>query len=93
VERCLNDHPEVHECAVLAQQLEDRRMALRAFVHLKPGAIGDAAQTKQLRDFVKSRLTPFKAPRLIEYVDRLPHTGTGKIDRQALTAPPTKETA
>lgn len=93
VERCLNDHPEVHECAVLAVQLEDKRMALRAIVHLKPGQTNDEAQTKRLRDFVKSRLTPFKAPRLIDYVDGLPHTGTGKIDRQALTNIPTKETA
>jgi len=84
VERCLNDHPEVHECAVLAVQLDDKRMALRAVVHLKPGQAGDEAQTKRLRDFVKSRLTPFKSPRLFEYVDGLPHTGTGKIDRQAL---------
>lgn len=84
VERCLNDHPEVHECAVLAVQLEDKRMALRAVVQLKPGVTGDAAQTKRLREFVKQQLTPFKSPRLFDYVDQLPHTGTGKIDRQAL---------
>ena len=93
VERCLNEHPEVHECAVQAVQLEDKRMALRAIVHLKPGQTGDKAQTKRLRDFVKSQLTPFKAPRLIEYADGLPHTGTGKIDRQALPTLSTKETA
>tara|TARA_B110000003_G_scaffold24218_1_gene23170 strand:- start:1519 stop:4266 length:2748 start_codon:yes stop_codon:yes gene_type:complete len=92
VERCLNDHADVHECAILAVQLEDKRMALRAFVHLKPGQSGDKAQTKKLRDFVKSQLTPFKSPRLIEYLDGLPHTGTGKIDRQALITMTTKET-
>ncbi|MGR3704721.1 benzoate-CoA ligase family protein [Sulfitobacter sp.] len=84
VERCLNEHPEVHECAVLAAQLEDKRMALRAIVTLVPGQTGDDAQTLRLRDHVKAYLTPYKAPRIFDYVAELPKTGTGKIDRQAL---------
>lgn len=84
VERCLNQHPDVHECAVLAYQLADKRMALRAVVSLVATSVAGEAQTQTLRDFVKSKLTPFKAPRLIDYVDDLPKTGTGKIDRQAL---------
>ena len=88
VERCLNEHPEVRECAVLAEQLEDRRAALRAVVCLVSGCTGDDAQTLRLRDFVKARLAPYKAPRLIDYVAELPMTGTGKIDRQALRRGP-----
>lgn len=84
VERCLNEHPDVHECAVLAEQLEDKRTALRAVVTLTADRVGDEAQTERLRDHVKAQLTPFKAPRLFDYVDELPKTGTGKIDRQAL---------
>lgn len=84
VERCLNEHPAIHECVVLADQLEDKRIALRAVVSLVPGAAADEAQTKNLRDFVKQQLTPYKSPRLFDYVDDLPKTGTGKIDRQAL---------
>lgn len=84
VERCLNEHPNVHECAVLAHQLEDRRMALRAIVSLVPGVAADDAQTRKLREHVKSLLTPYKSPRLFDYVAELPKTGTGKIDRQAL---------
>jgi acetyl-CoA synthetase len=84
VERCLNEHPDVHECAVLAEQLEDKRTALRAVVALVSGRTGDAAQTLILRDHVKALLTPYKAPRLFDYVAVLPKTGTGKIDRQAL---------
>lgn len=84
VERCLNEHPEVHECAVLAHRLPDQRMALRAVVCLAGARTGDDAQTGRLRDFVKQRLAPYKAPRFVEYVDELPKTGTGKIDRQAL---------
>ncbi|AJE44895.1 salicylyl--CoA ligase [Celeribacter indicus] len=84
VERCLNEHPDVHECAVLAVQLADKRMALRAIVSLVAGVGAGDDQTLKLRDYVKSQLTPFKAPRLFEYVEELPKTGTGKIDRQAL---------
>ncbi len=84
VERCLNEHPNVHECAVLAHQLEDRRMALRAVICLANGNDPDEIQTRRLRDYVKSILTPYKSPRIFEYVAELPKTGTGKIDRQAL---------
>ena len=66
--------------------MPDRRMSLRAVVHLKPGQVGDAAKTKELQDFVKQRLLPFKYPRLVLYVAELPKTGTGKIDRQAVKA-------
>jgi benzoate-CoA ligase family protein len=86
IERCLSEHPAVHECCVLAHQLPDRRMSLGAVVHLKPGQVGDAAKTKELQDFVKSRLLPFKYPRTVTYAEELPKTGTGKIDRRAVRA-------
>ena len=86
VERCLNEHPDVHECAVLAHQLADKRMALRAVVSLVKGVDPCEAQTAKLRDYVKDVLTPYKSPRLLEYREELPKTGTGKIDRQALMA-------
>ncbi len=84
VERCLNEHPDVHECAVLAYQLADKRMALSAVVSVVTGIVTDDAQTQKLREHIKSKLTPYKAPRQFDYVDELPKTGTGKIDRQAL---------
>ncbi len=93
VERCLNEHPDVHECAVLAHQLEDKRMALRAVVSLVSGVAADDAKTRELRDYVKSQLTPFKSPRIFEYLPELPKTGTGKIDRQAIINMPVAETA
>lgn len=84
VERCLAEHPEVHECAVLAHKLADQRTALRAVVQPRNAAAAGDGLTDRLRAYVKDRLTPFKAPRIVEYVDTLPKTGTGKIDRQAL---------
>ncbi|PTA97705.1 benzoate-CoA ligase family protein [Sulfitobacter sp. CB2047] len=88
VERCLNEHPDVHECAVLAEQLADKRTALRAIVSLVSGRRPDEAQTVALRDHIKAHLTPYKAPRIFDYVEELPKTGTGKIDRQALVRKP-----
>ncbi|MEM7399725.1 MAG: benzoate-CoA ligase family protein [Pseudomonadota bacterium] len=83
VERCLNEHPHVNEAAVIALQLADKRMALKAIVSLT-GAEPSDETTNALRGYVKETLTPFKSPRLFDYVANLPKTGTGKIDRQAL---------
>ncbi|VVT08406.1 benzoate-CoA ligase family protein [Rhizobium sp. EC-SD404] len=84
VERCLAEHPHIHECAVLAHQMDDRRMTLKAFVRLRDGFTPDAATTKLLQDHVKQRLLPYKYPRIVTYLPELPKTGTGKLDRQAL---------
>jgi benzoate-CoA ligase family protein len=84
VERCLNEHPDVHECAIVAHELDDRRMTLTAFVCLRDGIVESPNHTKQLQDFVKSKLLPYKYPRNVRFLRELPKTGTGKIDRQAL---------
>ena len=86
IELCLADHPAVRECAVLGVQLPDRRMTTKAFVVLAEGHAPDEGTTGELQDFVKDRLLPYKYPRVIEYRDALPKTGTDKIDRQALLA-------
>lgn len=91
VERCLAEHPHVHECAVLAHQLADKRMTLRAVVRLRDGVIADKTETRSLQDHVRQALLPFKYPRIVDYVDDLPKTGTGKIDRQKLKALPTSD--
>jgi benzoate-CoA ligase family protein len=84
IELCLAEHPLVRECAVFAFELEDRRTSIRAVVALNEPAADAAAVTKELQDYVKGSLLPHKYPRIIDYVDELPKTGTGKIDRQAL---------
>lgn len=84
VELCLAEHPGVRECAVFATELPDRRMTLKAVVAMNDRAFDADATTKLLQDFVKARLLPYKYPREITFIDELPKTGTGKIDRQAL---------
>ncbi len=84
VERCLAEHGVVHECAVIAETMADNRTTLRAVVRLRDDEIGDEAQVRRLQDYVKQTLQPHKYPRIVEFVDDIPKTGTGKIDRQAL---------
>jgi acetyl-CoA synthetase len=84
VELCLAEHPDVRECAVFAVELPDRRMTLKAVVVMNNGGFDSVDATKLLQDYVKAKLLPYKYPREIKFVDELPKTGTGKIDRQAL---------
>lgn len=84
VELCLAEHPDVRECAVFAAELPDRRMTLKAVVVMNVSAFDEADTTRMLQDFVKAKLLPYKYPREVKFIDELPKTGTGKIDRQAL---------
>jgi benzoate-CoA ligase family protein len=84
VELCLAEHPQVRECAVFAVELPDRRMTLKAVVVMNSAAFDESDATKMLQDFVKAKLLPYKYPRQIKFIDELPKTGTGKIDRQVL---------
>lgn len=84
IELCLAEHTSVRECAVMGIELPDRRMTTKAYVVLDAGVVQDGSVTRELQDFVKARLVPYKYPRLVEYFTELPKTGTGKIDRQAL---------
>jgi len=84
VELCLAEHPDIRECAVFAAQLPDRRMTLKAVVVMNGRTFEAAETTRRLQDYVKAKLLPYKYPREIAFLDELPKTGTGKIDRQAV---------
>jgi acetyl-CoA synthetase len=84
VELCLAEHPDIRECAVYAAELPDRRMTLKAVVVMNNRDFDEGETTKMLQDFVKAILLPYKYPREVRFMEELPKTGTGKIDRQAL---------
>ena len=86
IERCLNDHPDVQESCVLGVNAKDGLMTTKAWVVLKSADAAGDATTRQLQDYVKTKLVPYKYPRIVEFRGDLPKTGTGKIDRQALRA-------
>ncbi len=80
VETALMAHDRVFEAAVVGALDESGLVKPMAFVVLKPGSDGERL-TETLQEFVKSRLAPYKYPRWIEFVDALPKTATGKIQR------------
>ena len=73
IERCLNEHEDVKECAVLAHQLADQRMTLRAVVVLRQGGVGDAMKTRELQDYVRT-VDAVQISAAREYVAELPKT-------------------
>lgn len=78
VETTLAQHPAVLEAAVIGVTDANGLTRTKAYVVCKPGQQVDEAT---LKAFVKERLAPYKYPRLIEFVDELPKTATGKIQR------------
>ena len=85
VESCLLMHEAVAECGVVGQADEARGQIVKAFVVLRAGALaaggGVVAMTRTLQDYVKASIAPYKYPREIEFVDALPRTETGKLQR------------
>jgi benzoate-CoA ligase len=78
VEATLMRHPAVLECAVIGSEDDAGLTKTKAFVVVKQGA---ATNEADLKAFVKERLAPYKYPRSIEFIDELPKTATGKIQR------------
>ena len=78
VEEGLLSHPDVLECAVIGAPDPERGTVVKAFVVLKAGA---EANAKALQDHVKQTIAPYKYPRVIEFIDALPKTQTGKVQR------------
>ncbi|UFX42950.1 benzoate-CoA ligase family protein [Bradyrhizobium sp. 41S5] len=81
VEAALLGHPDVAECAVIGAPDEERGQIVSAFIVLKQGARSDDVEVKVLQDHVKATIAPYKYPRAIAFVEALPKTQTGKIQR------------
>jgi 2-aminobenzoate-CoA ligase len=81
VEAVLLEHPKVVECGVVGLPDAERGQVVTAFVVLAPGAEASAATAKELQDFVKAEIAPYKYPRRVEFLDSLPRTATGKLQR------------
>jgi len=84
VEHVLNEHPAVAESAVVASPDRTRGFVVKAFVVLASGQQASDALVTELQDHVKAELAPYKYPRVIEFLERLPRTETGKIQRYLL---------
>jgi 2-aminobenzoate-CoA ligase len=81
VEAALLSHPDVAECAVVAAADEERGYIVQAHVVLTPNANPSPEMAKLLQDHVKATIAPYKYPRSILFIEALPKTATGKIQR------------
>ncbi len=84
IENCLLGHPAVTNVAVVPKPVVERGAVVKAFVVLASGVRGDAALVEALQRHVRGRLAPYEYPKEIEFIDALPMTTTGKVQRRVL---------
>jgi len=84
IESVLVEHPAVQEAAVIGREDHDQLLKPAAYVILRNGTSSTPSLARELQEFVISRLPIFKRPRWVEFVDDLPKTGTGKLQRYKL---------
>ena len=87
IEECLMKHPAVGLAAVVGVPDPMRTEVIKAFIVLKSGHARSAELASEIQDFVRTRLAAHEYPRLMEFVDMLPMTATGKIMRRELRHP------
>ncbi|MGZ3180917.1 MAG: AMP-binding protein [Telluria sp.] len=87
VEDVLLRHPAVAECGVVGRPDEERGQIVEAHVVLKPGHAAGEPMAKELQDYVKEHIAPYKYPRAVRFTDKLPRTETGKLQRFKLRQP------
>ncbi|MHA6626588.1 AMP-binding protein [Pseudonocardia sichuanensis] len=87
VEEAVLTHPDVLECAVVGTPDDARGSVVTAFVRLRDGAAAGDALAAQIQHHVKATIAPYKYPRLVHFVDALPRTATGKLQRFRLRSP------
>ncbi|WP_299736584.1 AMP-binding protein [uncultured Roseobacter sp.] len=84
VEAALLSHPAVAECAVVGLPDDTRGHIVQAYIVLSDKQLENDQLIKDLQDHVKAKIAPYKYPRDIQFIDALPKTATGKIQRFAL---------
>jgi benzoate-CoA ligase family protein len=84
VENALVEHPTVLECGVGSRADQDGLLKPYAFVVLRNGTPGTPELAAELQHFVRSRLAEYKRPRWVDFIDELPKTATGKVQRYKL---------
>jgi acetyl-CoA synthetase len=87
VESALMQHPGILECAITGVPDKIRGQVIKASIVLNKGYTASDALAKDIQTFVKEITAPYKYPRVIEFLDALPKTASGKIKRYELRQP------
>jgi benzoate-CoA ligase len=93
VENIMIEHPAVHECGVGARADRDGLLKPYAFVVVRAGVARTPELAAELQQYVRSRLAEYKRPRWVEFIDELPKTATGKLQRYKLRERAAERTA
>ena len=81
VEDVLLHHAAVAECGVVGRADDERGQVVEAFVVLKDATLASEAMARELQEYVKAQIAPYKYPRSLRFIDKLPRTETGKLQR------------
>ena len=84
IENCLIQHPAVANAAIVPKPDKERGNLIKAYIVLSPGYKPKDTLIKELQTHVKGQLAPYEYPKEIEFIDALPMTTTGKIQRRLL---------